>query len=344
MKSLKMVSVTAAILVFLFPILGPFTVSPSMGAETKGPVKFTFASQPLGGSWYVYASSIAQMLRNVFPKDSLIDVIPQSGGLGNSLLISGGKADFGFSNGVANKWAFEGIHFYKDRKAPNIRGLIGGFDAVYGVLVLREDFVKKTGLDTIEKIFSKKHPVRIMSKPPGSISPIFAEVFFSVYGIKPADIKAWGGSFQLISPQAITTAFQDGRGDLLVDMIPAGQPAVTEMAMTTDIRFLPFTEKERTKLNEAGFDSEIMFADSFKGQQKDVPCVTPGVTLIARENLPEDLAYLITKTVCEGKAELVKLYPSLKHFDPTQAWKPEKIGMPLHPGAIKFYKEKGWMK
>lgn len=344
MRSLKIISVGLLILAFLFPIVGQFTVSQSIAAELKGPVKLILATQPLGGSWYVYGSSIAQMLRNVFPKGSLIDVIPQSGGLGNSLLISGGKADFGLSNAVSNKWTFEGIHFYKDKKAQNLRGLIGGLDVVYGVVILREDFIKKTGLDTIEKIISKKYPVRIVSKPPGSISPIFADILFSAYGIKPADIKAWGGSVSLISPQAITTAFQDGRADLLIDMIPARQPAVTELAMTTDVRFLPLIDKERTKLNEAGFESIVMPSNLFKNQQNDVPSVTPGVTIIARENLPEDVAYLITKTVCEGKTELVKLYPSLKDFDPSQAWKPEKIGLPLHPGAIKYYKEKGWMK
>jgi TRAP transporter TAXI family solute receptor len=344
MRSLKIISVGALILAFLFTIVGQFTVSQGIAAELKGPVKLTLATQPLGGSWYVYGSSIAQMLRTVFPKDSVIDVIPQSGGLGNSLLISGGKADFGLSNAVSNKWAFEGIYFYKEKKAPNIRGLIGGLDVVYGVVILREDFIKKTGLDTIEKIVSKKYPVRVVSKPPGSISPIFADILFSGYGITPADIKAWGGSVSLISPQAINTAFQDGQADLLIDMIPAGQPAVTELAMTTNLRFLPITDKERTKLNEAGFESTVMPSNSFKNQQNDVLCVTPGVTIIARENLPEEVAYVITKTVCDGKPELIKLFPSLKHFDPAQAWKPEKIGMPLHPGAIRYYKEKGWMK
>lgn len=342
MRSLKITRCLAVLILSL--ILGILTVSQSIGAELKDPVKLTFASQPLGGSWYVYASSIAQMLRKAFPKDSLIDVIPQSGGLGNSLLISQGKADFGFSNTVSNKWLFDGIHFYKGKQAQNIRGIVGGLDVVYGVAILSEDFIKRTGIDTIEKIVSKKHPVRFISKPPGSIALIFADILLSTYGIKYADFKASGGSVTLTSPEAITSTIRDGRADLLIDMIPAGQPAVTELAMTADIRFLPITDKERTKLNEAGFESIVMPSKSFKNQQNDVPSVTPGVTLICSEKLPEEVAYLITKTVCEGKPELVKLYPSLRNFDPTQAWKPEKIGMPLHPGAIRYYKEKGWMK
>lgn len=342
MRKLKSVRFAAVFVLSLSLCI--LAVSPGIGAELKDPVKLTFASQPLGGSWYVYASSIAQMLRKSLPKESIVDVIPQSGGLGNSLLISQGKADFGFSNTVANKWLFDGIHFYKGKQAQNIRGLVGGLDVVYGVTILSEDFIKKTGLDTLEKIVAKKHPVRFISKPMGSIALIFADILLSEYGVKYADFKTWGGSVTLTSPEAITSTIRDGRADLLIDMIPAGQPAVTELAMTADIRFLSFSDKERAKLNEAGFESIVMPANSFKKQLNNVDSVTPGVTIIGSEKLPDEVAYQIVKTICEGKAELVKLYPSLRNFDPTQAWKPEKIGMPLHPGAIRYYKEKGWMK
>lgn len=342
MRSLKIIRFAIGLLLSL--ILGILMVSQSIGAELKDPVKLTFASQPLGGSWYVYASSIAQMLRKVLPKDSLIDVLPQSGGIGNPLLISQEKADFGFSNSVTNKWAFDGIYFFQGKQVKNIRGLIGGLDVVYGIVILREDFIKKTGLDTIEKIVSKKHPARFICKPPGSITPVFAEIFLSVYGIKFADFKAWGGSSTFTTSEAITATLRDGRADFMIDLVPAGQPAVSELAMTTNVRFIPLTDKERTKLNEAGFESVVMPPDLFKGQQNELQTITPGVTIICSENLPEEVAYVITKTVCEGKEELAKTYPSLKNFDPPQAWKLEKTGLPLHPGAIKYYKEKGWMK
>jgi TRAP transporter TAXI family solute receptor len=344
MEKLKGILVKALMGLFLLLALSTLLLSQSLAAELKDPVKLTFASQPLGGSWYVYASTIGQMLRRVLPKDSMIDVIPQSGGIGNPLMISQGKADLGISNSVTNKWSAEGIYFFEGKAVKNVRGLVGGLDIVYGVMILREEFIKKTGLDSLEKIISKKHPVRFICKPPGSITPVYAEIIFSVYGVKFTDLKTWGGSSTFTTSEAITMAIRDGRADLMIDLVPAGQPAVSELAMTANVRFLPLSDRERGKLNELGFESIVMAANLFKGQESPLQTITPGVTIICSENMPEELAYLITKTICEGQKELAKTYASLNNFDPTIAWKPDKVGLPLHPGAIKYYKEKGWMK
>jgi hypothetical protein len=92
-----------------------------------------------------------------------------------------------------------------------------------------------------------------------------------------------------------------------------------------------------------GLASDTMAPNSFKSQDYEVKTVNPGTVIIANENMPDDLAYVITKTICEGKEELVKAHASIKPFDPPTAWKPEKTGVPLHPGAMKYFKDKGWM-
>jgi TRAP-type uncharacterized transport system substrate-binding protein len=56
-----------------------------------------------------------------------------------------------------------------------------------------------------------------------------------------------------------------------------------------------------------------------------------------------DQAYLITKTICENKEAMTLAHKAWKNFDPALAGKPEKTGIPLHPGAEKYYKEKGWL-
>jgi TRAP-type uncharacterized transport system substrate-binding protein len=66
--------------------------------------------------------------------------------------------------------------------------------------------------------------------------------------------------------------------------------------------------------------------------------------LITNTALPEPIAYTITKTLIESKEALVRGHAGLAAFDPTTAWKPENVGVPLHPGAERAYREKGWMK
>jgi len=342
MKKFRVVTVVVCCL--LFVLAGPFDGSKAVGAELKGPVNFTFASMPLGSAWYVYAATLSQMIKKSLPPNSSIDVLPQSGGIGNPLLIGQGKADVGFSNLVTAKWASEGLYFYQGKQVKNIRSLSGGLNAVYVVVIFREDFIKKTGLDSIEKVIAKKHPARFICKTPGSLSVPTAEIILSTYGAKMEDFKTWGGSNTFASPEAITATFRDGRADFTIDVVPPGQPAVQEMAMTANIRFLPLTDKERALLNERGLSSVVMPPESFKGQKQEVPTVTPGTILMANEKVSDELAYIVTKTICEGKEELVKSHASIKPFDPPTSWRPEKVGIPLHPGAVQFYKEKGWMK
>jgi TRAP-type uncharacterized transport system substrate-binding protein len=60
--------------------------------------------------------------------------------------------------------------------------------------------------------------------------------------------------------------------------------------------------------------------------------------------LPNEVAYAVTKALCENRDALAKGHAGLKYFNPQVGWKPENLGIPLHPGAEKYYKEKGWMK
>ena len=59
--------------------------------------------------------------------------------------------------------------------------------------------------------------------------------------------------------------------------------------------------------------------------------------IIAHKSLPDDIAYLVTKTIVENKAELVKAHQAFGDFMPEDAWKPENNAIPLHPGAARYY-------
>jgi TRAP-type uncharacterized transport system substrate-binding protein len=60
--------------------------------------------------------------------------------------------------------------------------------------------------------------------------------------------------------------------------------------------------------------------------------------------MDEDLAYAITKAVVENKERLVAGHKALSDFEPENAWRPENINLPLHPGAERYYRERGWIK
>ena len=93
-----------------------------------------------------------------------------------------------------------------------------------------------------------------------------------------------------------------------------------------------------------GYTPATMPPDTFKNQAKPVSTVGFPTVLITNKELPEPIAYTITKTVIENKDALVRGHAGLAEFEPRTAWQPEKVGIPLHPGAERAYREKGWMK
>jgi len=82
----------------------------------------------------------------------------------------------------------------------------------------------------------------------------------------------------------------------------------------------------------------------FRGLAAELPVVGFPTVFITRQDVPADLVYLVTKSIAEGKDQLVAAHKGLSQFDPKVAWKPELVGLPLHPGAEKYYREQGWMK
>ncbi|MDT9081471.1 TAXI family TRAP transporter solute-binding subunit, partial [Escherichia coli] len=60
-------------------------------------------------------------------------------------------------------------------------------------------------------------------------------------------------------------------------------------------------------------------------------------------SLDEEKAYQITKALVENAETMGNAHAAWKLFKPEDAWKPENVGIELHPGAVRYYKERGWM-
>lgn len=298
-------------------------------------------AMPVGSGWYVAAAAIEQALKPVMGEQS-VEIIARGGGVANPMVVEQGKAEVAFSNVATSVWAMNGEELYKGKKATHIRSLIGGLNPVYMAMIVKNDFIKKTGLDTMDKIFTSGKPLRIVMKPQGSNVPPTVDAILAAYGLDRAKIKAQGGDIIQVNPEQTPDIMREGRADILLDTVLKGHPMITEVALTADVTFMDLSEKARKKLAESGL-KPAKYPEWFKGQKGPTWGADFGTQLIARDDLPDDTAYKIVKTFMEKRDELVKAYPAFNAFDPKQAASPENNGIPLHPGAAKYYKEKGLM-
>lgn len=303
----------------------------------------TIGAMPPGTSWYVFAATLANLLQERLPDGVRVEVTPRGGGVGNPILVDRGRRTIAIAQAATSAWAYSGhSQAYEGRKHPNIRALAGGLNAVWMAAIVREDYIWRTGNDSLEKILHSREPVRIVMKPRGSSVPVLADMIFAALGTSRERIVANGGEIIQVTANQIPTILRDGRADIYLETAIQGHPTITEVTTTISVRFLPIPPAVLAAI--AGPGVKILpMPKWFKGQAGPLESVDMGTVLIAHKDLPADMAYLITKTICESRKQMVEAHRAWRDFEPSAGGLIENTGAPLHPGAERYYKEKGWL-
>lgn len=313
----------------------------SVPTRAADPVNLTIASFKSGSSWFVYSATIGEILRDALPEGSTVDAPPLGGGHANVRLVSAGKADLAMSHAMTNRWAAEGVVAY-DAPITNIRGLMGGLDH-YFLNVTAAGAKQGTG---VAEYFTKVNPKAVIGlNPPGSVATFAGELLLKEAGASKDALAATGGRYTYIPIPDTISGFADGTVSATPQMITIGHPMTTEISQTTDVaQLVPSPELLATMSKKYGFLTDTLPAGSFRGQDEAITLPASNSTLIASADMSDDLAYTIVKALVENVERLRAGHGALAKFDPAQAWKPELVNLPLHPGAIRYYRERGWME
>jgi TRAP transporter TAXI family solute receptor len=312
---------------------------PVIAQAPASPVNLAFATLDTGSAWYVYGATMAELLRKALPAGSNVDVKPRAGGVGNPRLVAKNETPLGLSFTVTNRWAVDGKEAFTE-KLDGLRGLVGGLDTYYLVAVAS----KKLGLASVRELRERKLPVKVYTQPVGALGEFAGRQVLRAAGLSYNDIKSWGGSTQHVGYNVIVDAFKDGRADILFAVVTPKHPSVSEIVSSVDVEFLGLDADIAKALLPLGYTAATMPPETFKTQSKPVSTMGFPTVLITNKDLPEPIAYTVTKTIVENKEALVRGHAGLAEFDPRTAWQPDKVGIPLHPGAERAYREKGWMK
>lgn len=315
---------------------------PASQVAAQQPLSVRLASFNVGGSWYIWASAIASVARPGLPAGSTMDVLPYQGGIGNPLLLEKGKAEVALSFLPCSKWAYDGLSPYKNAN-KKLRALAGGLSRPHRVGVLIR---KGAGITSLADVVNKKMPAKIITAQRGATGQAVSLLVLEEYGISAEKLKAWGGSLDHLRMPVAIGRIKDGHADIIIHNIGYKEPRFSELCLTTGIIFDEIDQDIQKRMaKKYGFVYGLAIEkDEFNGVTEAVPAIGYPTGLITTADLPDEAAYAITKAICENPKALAEAHASLKVFSPEKAWLPEVNGVPLHPGAIKYYKEKGWMK
>lgn len=294
-----------------------------------------------GSSWYVFAATLEQMIEPSFG-DNTVEVIARGGGVANPMVVQSGKAEIALSNVATAVWAKSGAPIYEGASAPDIRALVGGLNNVYVGIMAREEFIDAAGTNDFAAIVNSGKPIRLLLKPTGSSAVPAAQMLLEAYGSSFAKVKADGGDVIQVAEAQIADSLRNGNADIYVDTMIRGHPTITEVNLTADMVFLDIPQEAMDLLAENGL-TPGEYGPWFDDQKGPNSGANLGTVLIASASLDEEKAYQITKTLVENAETMGDAHAAWKFFKPEDAWKPENVGIELHPGAIRYYKERGWM-
>ena len=134
---------------------------------------------------------------------------------------------------------------------------------------------------------------------------------------------------------------KDGHAQVFTLGTTAPASAVMDLDSARDIHLVPVDDKTMGELKKAnpGYNELIIKAGTYPKQDKDVPVIGYSTHIVAACDLPEDAVYKMTKAMAENVDAMSAVVKAIGGLTPKDM--AIDIGVPLHKGAAKYYKEKG---
>lgn len=276
-----------------------------------------------GGTYYPLGGQIGKIISD----NTDANITPQTSGASaeNMETLRAGEAEIAFSQTDIAAYAIEGKEMFEGDPIDNIQA-IGSIYPETVQLVTTE----KSGIKSVEDLKGKSVSVGA----PGSGAYINAMQILEIYGLTKEDIKAQNLSFD-----ESTDGIQSGNIDAA--FVTAGTPtgAVEALSAQNDVVIIPIADdKIDALIKQYPHYSKDKVATGTYNIEADVNTVAVKAMLVVTNDLKEDLVYEMTKALYENTDKIT--HAKGEFITPETAL--EGLGdMELHPGAAKYFEEKG---
>jgi len=297
--------------------------------------QYVIATATTGGTYYPVGVALATLTSIKLRKKGITANAISSAGSGENVdMLKNGEVDFAILQGLFGAMAYNGKMKYEGKPMKNMRAVTMLWQNVEHFVILSK--YKKTG--TITDLKNFKEGFSIGKR--GSGTEGSGRVILSAFGIEPD--KDFRTEYLGYTPSA--QAMMDNR--IAGANIPAGPPvsAITQLFATLGadkVKVLDFTDDQLAQVRKVFpiWTRFVIKAGVYPGQKKDINTIAQPNFLAVRPEVPAEDVYLILKTIYDNLPFLHNIHKA------TMAMKLDKaidgLVVPLHPGAVKFYQEKG---
>ena len=294
--------------------------------NTPAPAKLRFVTGGESGTYYAFGSVIAQHATN----NAGVDVVGLvgNGSQSNVMELLDGNAELAFCQSDVMAYAYEGTNLFEE---------VGAIDCFSTVAALYMEQVQIVTLDPEIKTVADLAGKKVSIGAAGSGVYFNAIDILGVYGLTEADIVP---TYQGFGDSA--NALKDGQIDAAFVVAGAPTTAITDLATTKDVHLVALDDEHVAKLLETSpyYAKNVISADTYTGLDGDVTTVAVGAVVLAANTVSEDAVYALCADIFDTAADLVSSHA--KYGELSLEYGASIASVPYHPGAAKYFAEKGF--
>ncbi|WP_022850721.1 TAXI family TRAP transporter solute-binding subunit [Limisalsivibrio acetivorans] len=321
--------IAAFLLVFCMAV--GFTVSQAKADEKN----LIIATATTGGTYYPVGVAIGTLISIKLAKSKNITAtaINSAGSGENIQMLKNSEADFAILQALFGLEAYNGTGKYEGKPEKDFRSVTMLWKNVEHFAVL-QDAVKSGTVTDLKGLDGKFSIGKRGSGTEGS-----GRTILKALGIDPESL-----SLEYLGYNPSAQAMMDKR--IVGANIPAGTPvaAITQLYAQLgekNVEILDFSDEQLAEIQKEYpiWTREVIKAGVYPGQSKDINTIAQPNLLVVRKDVPEEVVYLVTKTIYENLPFLNNIHKATKVMNIKEAV--NGLPVPLHPGALRYYEEVG---
>jgi TRAP transporter TAXI family solute receptor len=313
------VSVIALALVAV-TILG--AAARSDAARETWPKSASVGTAPIGGTYYIWGGAFSRIVQDKLGVPTTVEVT--QGPVPNIKLVDAGQQTFGIaSNGIVYD-GVRGLGWSQGKKHEHIRVILPMYAAHLHCVALTQH-----GVRSVRDLDGK--PVGAGAK--GGTPDLYFRRVIEILGLKPSRIINLG--FEDMNNQT-----RDGVIVGYCTNVGPPQASIVELETTHPVVIFGVEPEDARKV-QAKFPYMLpgtLGAGTYKTQKEPIPTIVDFNLLVGHKDLPEDFVYELIRAVYADQDRLIAAHPVGKELPPDRA---NQSAAPLHPGAIRYFTEKG---
>lgn len=310
------------------------TLALGITADAQDEKFITIGTGGQTGVYFVVGQSICSLVNRGQAQHGIRCTAPSTGGsIANINAIREGSMDMGVAQ---SDWQY---HAYNGTSQFEEQGPFEDLRAVFSVHSEPFDVVARA--DSGIKTFPDLKGKRVNVGNPGSGQLATMEVVMDAMGWTMDDFAL----ASQLQPAEQAAALGDNNVDAIIYTVGNPNGSIQEATTTVDARLIPVDTPEIAALVEKWpyYSWAIIPGGMYKGTDEDVKTFGVKATFVASAKVDDDVIYEVVKAVFDNFDRFKSLHPAFANLTEEEMVK-DGLSAPLHPGAERYYRERGWIQ